>query len=395
MLGADREGLVPTGEVAARLGVTPATATTMLQKLAELGLADYVPYKGVSLTPAGEQVALEVIRHHRLIEAFLAEALGMPRDRVHAEAEVLEHYISEDLEALIAAKLGEPSHDPHGNPIPGPDLEPPAAPEAALEPARRPLGSRAGPPRRGRGRRAAHRSLDGHTRGIARLWPFLGPAFIAAVAYIDPGNFATNISGGAKFGYLLLWVVLAANLVAMLVQAQSAKLGIATGKNLAELCRERFSPPHLDRPLAAGRGRRDGLRPRRDRRRRARPQPALRHPALRRRADRRRRHLHPARPAAARLPPARGGDHGPGRRRRRRLRLRALQRLARRRRSRPPPLRPRLRRHRKHPAGDRHRRRDGDAARHLPALGADPEPDRRPQRPTSAAASCASRKSTW
>jgi manganese transport protein len=88
---------------------------------------------------------------------------------------------------------------------------------------------------------AAHRSLRGDARGLSRLWPFLGPAFIAAVAYIDPGNFATNISGGAKFGYLLLWVVLAANLVAMLVQSQSAKLGIATGKNLAELCRERFS----------------------------------------------------------------------------------------------------------------------------------------------------------
>lgn len=88
---------------------------------------------------------------------------------------------------------------------------------------------------------AARRSLDGHNRGIGRLWPFLGPAFIAAVAYIDPGNFATNIAGGAKFGYLLLWVVLAANLIAMLVQTQSAKLGIATGKNLAELCRERFS----------------------------------------------------------------------------------------------------------------------------------------------------------
>jgi manganese transport protein len=88
---------------------------------------------------------------------------------------------------------------------------------------------------------AARRSLDGHSRGIGRVWPFLGPAFIAAVAYIDPGNFATNIAGGAKFGYLLLWVVLAANLIAMLVQTQSAKLGIATGRNLAELCRERFS----------------------------------------------------------------------------------------------------------------------------------------------------------
>jgi manganese transport protein len=88
---------------------------------------------------------------------------------------------------------------------------------------------------------AAQRSLRGESRGLARLWPFLGPAFIAAVAYIDPGNFATNIAGGAKYGYLLLWVVLAANLIAMLIQTQSAKLGIATGKNLAELCRENFS----------------------------------------------------------------------------------------------------------------------------------------------------------
>ena len=88
---------------------------------------------------------------------------------------------------------------------------------------------------------AARHSLEGRRRGLRGLWPFLGPAFIAAVAYIDPGNFATNISGGAQFGYLLLWVVLAANLIAMLVQTQSAKLVIATGRNLAELCRERFS----------------------------------------------------------------------------------------------------------------------------------------------------------
>ena len=89
--------------------------------------------------------------------------------------------------------------------------------------------------------RAARASLEGRSRGFPRIWPFLGPAFIAAVAYIDPGNFATNIAGGAKFGYLLLWVVLAANLIAMVVQTQSAKLGIATGKNLAEACRDTFS----------------------------------------------------------------------------------------------------------------------------------------------------------
>jgi manganese transport protein len=87
---------------------------------------------------------------------------------------------------------------------------------------------------------AARRSLDGRRRGLRRLWPFLGPAFVASVAYIDPGNFATNIASGAQFGYMLLWVVLAANLIGMVVQTQSAKLGIATGKNLPELCRQEF-----------------------------------------------------------------------------------------------------------------------------------------------------------
>jgi DtxR family Mn-dependent transcriptional regulator len=116
------EGPVGTSELAERLGVTPATATAMLKRLDERGLVRHRPYKGVTLTPAGERVALEVIRHHRLLESYLAEQLGMPWDRVHQEAEVLEHYISEELEGLIAAKLGEPSHDPHGDPIPGPDL---------------------------------------------------------------------------------------------------------------------------------------------------------------------------------------------------------------------------------------------------------------------------------
>ena len=88
---------------------------------------------------------------------------------------------------------------------------------------------------------AAQRSLAGRRRGIGGVWPFLGPAFIAAVAYVDPGNFATNMAAGAKFGFLLLWVVLAANLMAMVVQSMSAKLGIATRKNLPEVCRERLS----------------------------------------------------------------------------------------------------------------------------------------------------------
>src|SRR5262249_44664337 len=88
---------------------------------------------------------------------------------------------------------------------------------------------------------AAQESLAGQRRGVRGLWPFMGPAFIAAVAYVDPGNFATNMAAGARFGYLLLWVVLAANLMAMLVQSMSAKLGIATRKNLPEVRRDRFS----------------------------------------------------------------------------------------------------------------------------------------------------------
>jgi manganese transport protein len=91
--------------------------------------------------------------------------------------------------------------------------------------------------------RAAERSLSGERRGVGRYTPFLGPAFIAAVAYVDPGNFATNMAAGAQFGYLLLWVVLVANLMAMLIQSMSAKLGIATGMNLPEVCRERYSRP--------------------------------------------------------------------------------------------------------------------------------------------------------
>jgi manganese transport protein len=90
---------------------------------------------------------------------------------------------------------------------------------------------------------AAQAALEGRGRGARALLPFLGPAFIASVAYIDPGNFATNIQGGAQFGYMLLWVIVAANMTAMLVQALSAKLGIATGRNLAEMCRDRFPRP--------------------------------------------------------------------------------------------------------------------------------------------------------
>ena len=116
------DGPITTSALAERLGVAPSSVTAMLKRLDELGLVRYEPYHGVTLTRAGEKVALEVIRHHRLIEAFLADALEMPWDRVHDEAEVLEHYISEDLERRIAEKLGNPELDPHGDPIPTPEL---------------------------------------------------------------------------------------------------------------------------------------------------------------------------------------------------------------------------------------------------------------------------------
>jgi len=109
---------VSTNDLAERLGVTPGSVSAMVRKLAELGLVEHQPYRGVKLTDHGRAVALEVLRHHRLLELFLAKELGMPWDRVHDEAEVLEHVISEDLEQLIAARLGHPTLDPHGDPIP-------------------------------------------------------------------------------------------------------------------------------------------------------------------------------------------------------------------------------------------------------------------------------------
>ena len=109
---------VSTSAIAERLGVSPASASAMVKRLAALGLVAHEPYRGVELTPAGQRVALEVIRHHRLIELYLSEALDMPWDRVHEEAEVLEHAISPELSELIEQKLGFPTHDPHGDPIP-------------------------------------------------------------------------------------------------------------------------------------------------------------------------------------------------------------------------------------------------------------------------------------
>jgi len=113
--------LVPMGHVASSLDVTPGTATTMIKALAESGLAEYEPYSGVRLTPAGEKLAGLVLRRHRLVELFLVQVMGMSWADVHDEAEQLEHVVSERLIERIDAMLGHPTRDPHGDPIPNPE----------------------------------------------------------------------------------------------------------------------------------------------------------------------------------------------------------------------------------------------------------------------------------
>jgi DtxR family Mn-dependent transcriptional regulator len=125
-------GRASTSGLAERMGVTPASATAMLKKLAQLGLVEHEPYRGARLTPVGERAALEMIRHHRLLEQYLSTTLGLPLDAVHAEAERLEHALSEELEALIDESLGFPTHDPHGDPIPSAALELTSAEERSL-----------------------------------------------------------------------------------------------------------------------------------------------------------------------------------------------------------------------------------------------------------------------
>ncbi len=123
---------VATTTLAKRLAIAPASVTGMIKKLSEMNLITYEKYQGVKLTLAGQKIALEVIRHHRLIELFLAEALGVPWDKVHAEAEKWEHVLSEDIEERIDELLGFPTHDPHGSPIPDRNGEMPESSDILL-----------------------------------------------------------------------------------------------------------------------------------------------------------------------------------------------------------------------------------------------------------------------
>jgi len=121
-----------TSALAARMGVSAPSATAMTKRLAELGLVERAPYRGVALTDEGRRSALEVLRHHRLLERYLADRLGLSLDEVHAEAELLEHALTEELEAKIDAELGFPTHDPHGDPIPDSELRLSAGGERTL-----------------------------------------------------------------------------------------------------------------------------------------------------------------------------------------------------------------------------------------------------------------------
>jgi DtxR family Mn-dependent transcriptional regulator len=133
-------GRATTNQISERMGVTPASVTNMIQKLSstEPPLLDYRKHHGVKLTPEGEKVALEVIRHHRLLEVFLHQTLGYSWDEVHEEADRLEHVISEEMEERMAASLGDPKHDPHGDPIPTRDLHLPKSSAVTLSQLRPP-----------------------------------------------------------------------------------------------------------------------------------------------------------------------------------------------------------------------------------------------------------------
>ena len=181
-----------TTALANALGVTAASVTAMAKRLAEAGLLDHVPYRGVTLTEAGRLTAIETIRHHRLVETYLHQALGIPWDRVHDEAERWEHVISEEAEARMDEALGFPTHDPHGAPIPTADLEHhiPEGPRLAALTA---------------GTRAAVAEVDDHDADVLRyvgslgLYPNTAFEVIAAAPY-EGGPVAVRLTSGDAAG---------------------------------------------------------------------------------------------------------------------------------------------------------------------------------------------------
>jgi DtxR family Mn-dependent transcriptional regulator len=174
---------VTTNQIADRLDIAPASVTGMVQKLASFDppLVEYRKHHGVLLTPEGEKAALEVIRHHRLLELFLQERLGYPWDEVHAEADRLEHVISEDFEERIAQSLGDPLRDPHGDPIPTRDLQVPASSDTRLCELRP-------------NQRASVRRVDSTDTGLLRHLSGLGLVPRARLLVVEHSPFDDNLS---------------------------------------------------------------------------------------------------------------------------------------------------------------------------------------------------------
>lgn len=175
-------GRASTNQIAERMGVAPASVTGMLKRLAasQPPLLEYRKHHGVALTPAGEKAALEVIRHHRLLEQYLHQALGYSWDEVHAEADRLEHVISEDFEERIARALGHPSHDPHGDPIPSRELTMPALEATRLDELRQ-------------GQRAAVRRVRNNDPALLRYLQDIGLIPQAHIDVLDYSRYDGNL----------------------------------------------------------------------------------------------------------------------------------------------------------------------------------------------------------
>ncbi len=178
---------VSTTALAEHLKVAPASVTGMIKKLSAMRLITHKPYQGVELTPSGKKIALEVVRHHRLVERYLAEALGVPWDRVHEEAEKWEHVLSEDLEARMDAALGFPKVDPHGAPIPNRD--------GVIEEATRTRLSLLRP-----GDRAVVAEVEDHDSSLLRYVGDLGlfPGALIEILEIEPFNGSIQLRVGGK-----------------------------------------------------------------------------------------------------------------------------------------------------------------------------------------------------
>jgi DtxR family transcriptional regulator, Mn-dependent transcriptional regulator len=178
----ETDGRATITALAREQNVSAASASAMVKKLSALGLLEHEPYRGAHLTDAGERVAIEVIRHHRLLELYLVTSLGVSWDRVHEEAEVLEHVLSEELEELIAAKLGDPTLDPHGDPIPTRELEleePATQSLQALEPGARGIFARVSDSHPDMLRFLAQRGIaPGSELEVIDKQPFGGPLFV-------------------------------------------------------------------------------------------------------------------------------------------------------------------------------------------------------------------------